>query len=69
MFNRVLQVKMVRKPKEQTPTSITDSESEGKTAIIANTFTLGFHKAVVGVCAYVLLDTIRQVLVASATKS
>lgn len=69
MFNRVLQVRLIKNAtaKNTTP-DVKETESEGKTAIIAASLIHGIRIVVAGVGAYVVLDTVRQVLVAQATK-
>lgn len=67
MFNRELQMKVVKTNKKQdTPADTTDVTIEGKVAIVTYTIDRVFRKIGIAVCAYVVLDTLRQVLVASA---
>lgn len=68
MFNRVLQVRWVKNPRKQAQPDVKETEVEGKTAILAHSFTKSILTVVVGGCAYVALDTARQVLVAQANK-
>ncbi len=68
MFNRVLQVKMVKKDKTETPTSVQSDEFEGKAAIIGQHLKDIVEYIGVAVVCYVALDTIRQVAVANAKK-
>lgn len=70
MFNRDLQVKLVKKEKTAPTTpDVKETETEGKTAIIAASLVKGISLGVVGVGLYVILDTGRQVAVAIATKA
>ena len=69
MFNRELRVKFV-KPDAQ-PTKIYNEQSstfEGKTAIIGAFIEKGFKNVGIGVVAYVAADTLRQVIVARASR-
>ncbi len=70
MRNRVLQVKMVKNEnKNAAPqTDQTDSHFEGKTAIIGAHLLAAVEKIGKGVIVYVLVDTVRQVAVARASK-
>lgn len=69
MFNRVLEMKMVKKDKKTTPpVNQFDVTLEGKTAIIADAADRIVKKVTIGAVAYVALDTARQVLVALARK-
>ncbi len=68
MFNRVLQVRMVRTPRsEPTPTNTHDTTIEGVTAHVTYAIDQGIKKVAMAALAYVALDTLRQVLVATAT--
>jgi hypothetical protein len=69
MFKRELQVKMV-KPKKSEPilADTTDSEYEGKAAIVAYTVDSGIKRVGWIVFGYVMLDAARKVAVALVTK-
>lgn len=68
MFNRELKVDVVKKGKSQEiETGKPDIGFEKKAKIIGNILEDGVTKAGWFVCAYVLLDTIRKVAVASVT--
>lgn len=70
MFNRTIQMKVTKTPKAKSENVNTnETECEGKTAIIAYTIDRGFRKIGAAVCAYVVLDTMRQVLIARAKNS
>jgi hypothetical protein len=70
MFNRTLQVKMVKSNKEE-PTTLPQSnlDLEEAGAIVSHYFGRAFEKIVVSVIAYVVVDTIRQVMIARANRS
>lgn len=68
MFNREIQVKMVKKTKNETEVDTTDSHFEGKAAIISNAVDNGLKRIGIAIVSYVLVDTVRQVLVAKASK-
>lgn len=69
MFNRALEMKLVKKNKNETePSSQKDVHFEGKAAIIGYYFERCIKKAGSIALAYVLLDTGRQVLIAKALK-
>lgn len=69
MFNRSLQVKMVRTPKEAVKADRVDDTYEGPIAIIGYTIDRIVRKAGNVAITYIVLDTLRQVLVAQANKS
>jgi hypothetical protein len=69
MFNRTLQVKMVKSQKEEVQKhEPTELQFEKKVAVISGYSWDVLKKAGGVVLAYVALDTIRQVLVAKASK-
>lgn len=69
LFNRSLQVKMVKNAKEDTkPSSQSDITLEGKTAIIGYALKSTIETIGKAVIAYVAVDTVRQVMVARASK-
>lgn len=67
MRKPVLQVKWVKdtNPSSDTP-DVKETEVEGKTAVIAYTFLRGLRLVVAAGGAYIILDTVRQVMVAQA---
>lgn len=68
--NRALEVKMVKNTKKADSDDIEtlDIHAERSVAIVANTFDRAMRKIGIIVCTYVVLDTLRQVMVASASK-
>lgn len=68
MFNRTLQVKMVKTPKETQPVSVQEISLEGKVAIIGHYAERALKKAGQIAISYVVVDTLRQVIVAKALK-
>lgn len=69
MFSRELQVKMVKKNKKAPVTpDQSDTELQGKTAIVGFVLERVVEKVGNAVISYVVLDTIRQVLVARASR-
>lgn len=66
MFNRELKVDVVKKPKNE----LTQDELsfETKAVFVAKLIDESAQKLVAGVLAYVVLDTIRKVIVASVSK-
>jgi len=69
MFKRELQVKMVKPKKpETTLADTTDSEYEGKAAIVAYTVDAGIKKVGWIIFGSIMLDTVRKVAVALVTK-
>lgn len=69
MFNRALQVRMVKNPRaEAEKEDTTENLYEGKAAIIAYTTDRVVKKVAVAALVYVVLDTARQVLVTRAAK-
>jgi hypothetical protein len=67
MFNRKLQMEIVKKTKTQ-PTEIADQgpQFEEKVTIVTRSVEKGIKKIAIAVCAYVLLDTFRKVMVESS---
>lgn len=69
MFNRTLQVKMIKnKELEQSAPDQKETTLEGKAAIIGYYTERAISKAGRAALAYVVLDTFRKVVVAWATK-
>ncbi len=69
MLNRALQVKMVKNEKNSTPQpDQTDEQFEGKVAIIGAHLLTAIEKIGKAAVVYVLVDTVRQVAVARASK-
>jgi hypothetical protein len=67
--NRQLHVEMVKKPKnENTEPDEKSIDLEGKTAIISHAVERSIVKIGVAVCAYVVIDTARKVLIEVAKK-
>jgi hypothetical protein len=68
MFKRTLQVEVVKKKKSQ-DTETPNSEDEIESAMVSVPFTIDNAIKKIGliVCAYVILDTVRQVVVITAT--
>lgn len=69
MFNRTLHVKLVKTKKETPVTSVQEISLEGKVAIIGHYAERAVKKAGQAIVAYVVVDTLRQVIVAKALKS
>lgn len=69
MFNRALQVKMVKTEKETTTQPNPEDVLEKKLAVISRSFENMALKVGKAVIAYVVADTVRQILVAKATRS
>ena len=70
MFNREIRVNWVKKTKEQPKSADeTSQEIEGVVAHVAYTVERLAHKIGTAVICYVVVDTVRQVLVAKASKS
>lgn len=70
MFDRALQVKMIKNAKSrvQGETDTPEADFEGRAIIIAETVERGIRKICFVVCTYVVLDTLRQVAIACANK-
>jgi len=68
MFNRALQVKMVKSSKNETPPVPSEDKFVARTTIVAYAAKQVAQEIGSAVVAYVVLDTIRQVLVARASK-
>lgn len=69
MLNRVIQLKLVKRSKhENAAPSQTDTNLEGKAAIIGHYLADSIDKIGGVVLTYIILDTIRQMLVAKAQK-
>jgi len=67
MRNRALQLRFVKTNQSDAAVSDeTDSTFEGKVAIIGHFVEKGFKNIGMAVCAYVVADTLRQVIVAKA---
>ena len=67
MFNRTLRVDVVKKEKSQTMgTNHDDTDFADKATIIGVVVESAIKKIGIAVCAYVILDTVRKVAVASA---
>lgn len=71
MLNRTLQVKMVKVGKDDVVVdSTTDTTTfEGKVAIVGRQLERVVEKAASAVVTYVVIDTIRQIMVARANRS
>jgi hypothetical protein len=67
MFNRRLQVDLVKSAKMQ-PAEIAGQgpQFEEKVTIVTRSVEKGIKKIAIAVCAYVLLDTFRKVMVESS---
>ncbi len=68
MFGRHIQVKMVKNDKTLVSPAQAESFFEAKVESISNAFDKGFRKIGATVCAYVILDTARRMLIASVEK-
>ena len=69
MFNRTLQVKMIKPKKEELTTTLPPGvDLEEKVAIVSYYFERALEKIAVSVITYVVLDTLRQVLIARANR-
>jgi hypothetical protein len=69
MFNRTLQVDVVKKGTLPSATSDQDEiDFEAKTAIVVSAVERGIKRIGWVVCAYVVLDTVRKVVVVTANK-
>jgi hypothetical protein len=64
----MLQIKVVPAPPEYEVHQITP-QRESTATIVVNAVERGFMKIGVGVCVYVAIDTLRQVIVARSYKS
>lgn len=69
MRKRMLQIKVVPAPPEYELHQVYDPKRESTTTIVVNAVERGFMRIGVAVCAYVAVDTLRQVLIAKAIKS
>lgn len=69
MFNRTLQLRMVKTTKETQPVSVQEISLEGKVAIIGHYAERALKKAGQIAISYVVVDTMRQVIVAKAINS
>jgi len=70
MFNRAIQVKMVKTDKKAAPAvAKSDQDFEQKAVIATALAERVVKKAALGVAGYVVLDTFRRVLVTLAEKS
>lgn len=67
MFNRALQVKVVKTKKTETNPDRPETYEE-KVAVINNSIDRAIRKIGMFAIGYIVLDTFRQVLVASANK-
>lgn len=69
MFNRALQVKVIKSKKEEplTPTQ-TDVSFETKVAVLGYYVEKAVAKVGTAAITYVVLDTVRQVMVAKASR-
>ena len=66
MRNRALQIDWVKKGTSQdTASDQPEIELERKVAVVTQAVERGIRKVGIVVCAYVILDTVRQVVVAS----
>lgn len=69
MRKPVLQVKWIKTSKSEPKIpDVNEIELEGKTAIVAATFSKTVRYVVFGGFGFIALDTVRQVLVAKANK-
>jgi hypothetical protein len=69
MFNREIQVRVVKaKKQEKQPPAEADISLEGKVAIIGYYTEKGIRKVGQAVIGYVVVDTLRQILIAKALK-
>jgi hypothetical protein len=67
MFNRRLQVDLVKSTKTQPAESDPQGpQFEEKVTIVTRSIEKGIKKVAIAVCAYVLLDTFRKVVVESS---
>ena len=68
MFNREIKVGLVKRGTEQTSMSPEENEAnlEAKVAVVTKAVERGIRKIGIVVCAYVVLDTVRQVIVKSS---
>lgn len=69
MFNRSLQVKMVKNEKTPVESYQAEARFEDKFAVISKTFEKAMKSIGKAVICYVVVDTARQVVIANATKS
>ncbi|MET0785752.1 MAG: hypothetical protein ABWY25_03525 [Paenisporosarcina sp.] len=69
MFNRKLQVDLVKNKKSQNDGSEnSDLDFKAKTAVVVDAVERGVKKIGFAVCVYVVLDTVRKVAVTVASK-
>jgi hypothetical protein len=68
MFNRALQVKMVKSSKNEAPPTPTEDKFVSRATFVAYASKSVIQEIGSAVVAYIVLDTIRQVLVAKASK-
>lgn len=68
MFNRELRVNVVKSKKNDESVDTTDSHFEGKAAIIGKAVNDAIKKIGMITVLYVVLDTGRKVLIATASK-
>lgn len=69
MFNRALQVKMVHTKKNETePVDTSQSYFEKRAEVISKTLDDTMKKVGVFAIGYIVIDTVRQVLVAKANR-
>ena len=69
MLNRTLRVDLVKKTKPQTTEADhTEIAFEDKATIVATVVERSIRKIGIIVCAYVVLDTVRRIAVASASE-
>lgn len=66
MFNRELKVDVVKKSKEES--SPEELSFETKAVFVAKLIDDSVQKIVAGIFGYVLLDTVRKVIIASVSK-
>lgn len=66
MFNRELKVDVVKKPKNEL--SQDELSFETKAVFVSKLIDESIQKVMTGVLAYVVLDTVRKVIVASVSK-
>lgn len=70
MFNRALQVKVIKSNKKDEPQADqTDATYEGKVAIVGHFVERAIKRIGITVITYVVVDTIRQVMVAQANQT
>ena len=69
MLNRQIHVELVKKNKSQSPVETAQLEVgfEEKATVVATIIERSIKKIGIAVCAYVVLDTLRRIAVASAS--